>query len=47
MLIIIEEEEEELPTMKIENKCSNISLVYQQAENTAAKEIDICDPRES
>ena len=47
MFIIVEEEEEELPAMKIENRCSNISLVYQQAENKIAKEIDICDPRES
>ena len=47
MFIIVEEEEEELPTMKIENRCTNISLVYQQHENKIAKEIDICDPRES
>jgi len=47
MFILIEEEDIELPTMKIENKCSDISLIFQQVENKQAKEIDICDPRQS
>jgi len=32
-LVIVEEEEEELPDMRIENKCDNICIVYQQEDN--------------
>ena len=34
MMVIIEDEEEELPELRIENRCSNISLLYQQIGNT-------------
>ena len=45
--MIVEEEEEELPDMRIENKCSNISIVYQQAGNRSGEEVDLCEPKES
>lgn len=47
MFIFIEEEDEEMPSMRIENKCTNISLVFQQVGNQFETEIDICDPEES
>lgn len=47
MFIIIEEEEEELPTMKIENKCEHYSLLYQQVDNTNCAQVDVCDAKES
>ena len=46
ILVIIEEEPEELPEMRIENKCSNISIVFQQAGNQKVEEVDVCDPKE-
>ena len=33
--------------MRIENKCSNISIVFQQAGNKKEEEVDVCDPKES
>jgi hypothetical protein len=33
IMIIVEEEPEELPELKIENKCKNISIAFQQAGN--------------
>ena len=45
-MIIVEEEPEELPEMKIENKCKNISITFQQYGNTLAQEIDVLDPKE-
>lgn len=47
MFIIIEEEEEELPTMKIENRCEHYSLLYQQVDNTNCAQVDVCDAKES
>lgn len=33
--------------MRIENKCSNVSIVFQQLGNKAEEEIDVCDPKEA
>ena len=47
ILVIVEEEPEELPEMRIENKCSNVSIVFQQAGNKKDEEVDVCDPKEA
>ena len=47
MFIFVEEEDEDLPTMRVENSLEGISLVLQQAGNTMAQEVDICDQDES
>jgi hypothetical protein len=39
----VEEEDQELPTMKIENLCETISIVYSQVGNQDDREIDIVD----
>ena len=33
--------------MRIENKCSNVSIVFQQAGNKKDEEVEVCDPKES
>ena len=33
--------------MRIENKCGNISIAYQQAGNLKVEEVDLLDPKES
>jgi hypothetical protein len=40
--VIVEEEDPDLPTMKIQNR-SNIAIVYQQVGNQQQREIDIVD----
>ena len=43
----MEEEEEELPDMRIENKCDNICIVYQQEGNKKQEEVDLLERKES
>jgi hypothetical protein len=43
MYIIVEEEEPELATMQIDNRCEHYGFVYQQAGNTSRADVDVCD----